>query len=59
VCSGKSQKLAGGLARRGGTRTAQRAARQVFDGVNTAPRHIDYWVLAVRYALNAGFPSLL
>lgn len=55
----KNCKLVGGLARRGRTRTAQRSARQIFHGVNTTPRHINNWVLAVGNALNAGLPSLL
>src|ERR1700676_92177 len=60
VCAlAKAQKLAGGLTSRSGTRAAQRAARQVFNGVDSTPGDIDDWVLAVGYALNAGFPNLL
>ena|SRR5271163_2653797 len=55
----KIVKLTGGLASRGGTRAAQRPTRQIFDGVNTAPRNIHYWMLAIRYALNACLPNLL
>lgn len=60
VCvTGKNQKFSGGLTGRGGTRAPQRPARQIFDGVNTTPRHIHDRVLAVGYALNASFPNLL
>jgi hypothetical protein len=60
VCAlAKAQKLASGLPSRSGTGAAQRAARQVFDGVNATPGDIDNRVLAVCYALNAGFPNLL
>ena len=38
---------------------ALQLSRQVFDRVNSTPGDIDDWVLAVGYALNAGFPNLL
>jgi hypothetical protein len=59
VCAGKNHKPVGGLTGRGWTWAAQRAAREVFYGVNSTPGDIDDWVLAVGYALNADFPNLL